>query len=143
MGGCLDRGGVVEAAAHRLDLLRDLTGGTARSPLECHVLEQVRDAMLIRSLVTTAGADPNAKRCGLQMRHRVSHDEKAGGKTRDLDTDAAAPSWAARPQERVWPSPAICPTGNVVTRSGRRSRSGRHSGSGGRTPQAASTASGN
>src|SRR5260370_7546313 len=73
IGGCLDRGCGVEVAPHRLDLLRDLTGGTARSPLECHVLEQVRDAMLIRSLVATAGTDPDPNRTGPQMRPPSNH----------------------------------------------------------------------
>src|SRR5256712_13455053 len=107
------------------------------------MLKQMRDTMLVRPLVATAGTDPHAKRGGLQMRHRVGDDDEAGGKTCDLDAHAAAPLCAARLAERIWRSTAICSTGNVVTRSGRRSRAAGHSGSGGRTPQAASTASGN
>src|SRR5262245_12541236 len=103
----------------------------------------MRDTMLVRPFVAAAGTDPHAKRGGLQMRHRVSDDNEAGGKTRDLDAHAAAPSCAARLAERIWRSTAIWSTDSVVTRSGRRSRSPSHSGSRGRTPQAASTASGN
>src|SRR6516165_11178034 len=143
VGGCLNRGCRVEVAADRLDLLRDLTGGAPRSSLERHMLEQMRDTMLVWPRVAAAGTDPHAKRGGLQMRHRVSDNNEAGGKTRDLDAHAAAPSCAARLAERIWRSIAIWSTGSVVTRSGRRSRSASHSGSGGRTPQAASTASGN
>ena len=63
--------------------------------------------------------DPDAERSGLQMRHRVGHDRKAGGKTRDFDAHAAAPSCAARLTERIWRSTAIWSTGSAVTRSGR------------------------
>src|SRR5712691_4460159 len=103
----------------------------------------MRDAVLVRLLIAAPGTDPNAERSRLQVRHRVGHDRKAGGKTRDFDAHAAAPSCAARLTERIWCSTAIWSTGSVVMRSGRRSRSASHSGRGGRTPQAASTASGN
>ena len=56
----------------------------------------MRDAVLVRPLVAAAGADPDAERGRLQMRHRVGHDRQAGGKTCDFDAHAAAPSRAAR-----------------------------------------------
>src|ERR1044072_1210995 len=99
--------------------------------------------MLVGLLVATAGADPYAKRSRLQMRHRVGLHYEAGGKTRDFDAHAAAPSCAARLTERIWCSMALWSTGKRMPRSGRRSRSVSHSGSCGRTPLAASTASGN
>ena len=102
IGRGLDRGGRVEVAADRLDLLGDLARACAACALECHVLEQMRDAVLVRPLVTAAGADPDAERGGLQMRHRVGHDHEAGGKTRDFDAHAAAPSCAARLTGRIW-----------------------------------------
>src|SRR5262245_54971303 len=106
------------------------------------MLEQMRDTMLVRPLVAAAGTDPHAERGSLQMRHRVSHDDEAGGKTRDLDAHAAAPSCAARLAERIWRCTAIRSTGSVGTRSGSRSRWARYWGSGGRAPQAACNASG-
>ena len=107
IGGGLDRGRRVEVAADRLDLFGDLACGTPRRSLERHVLEQVRNPMLVRPLVAAARTDPDAQRCGLQMRHRVGHDDKAGRKTRDFDAHAAAPSCAARLTERMWRSTAI------------------------------------
>ena len=107
IGGGLDRGRRIEVAADRLDLLGDLARAAARGAFERHVLEQMRDAMLVRPLVAAAGADPYAERGGLQMRHRVGHDDKASGKTRDFDAHAAAPSCAARLTERIWRSTAI------------------------------------
>ena len=52
----------------------------ARAPLgalERHVLEQMRDAVLVRPLVAAAGPDPDAERGGLQMRHAVGDDRQA------------------------------------------------------------------
>ena len=106
VGGGLDRGRGVEVAADRLDLLGDLARGAPRRALERHVLEQMRDAVLVRPLVAAAGADPDAERGGFQMRHRVGHDDKPGRKTRDFDAHAAAPSCAARLTERIWRSTA-------------------------------------
>src|SRR5262249_18514640 len=133
----------VEISTHRLDLLGDLTGRAPRRPLERHMLEQMRDAVLVGPLVAAPRTDPDTKRSGFQMRHGVSHHGQTGGKVRDFDAHAAAPSCAARLTERIWCSTAAWSTGNVVTRSGLRSRSASHSGRMGRTPLAASTASGN
>ena len=96
IGGGLDAGGGVEVAADRLDLLGDLARGAPRGALERHVLEQMRDAVLVRLLVAAAGADPDAERGGLQMRHAVGDDRQAGRKAGDFDAHAAAPSRAAR-----------------------------------------------
>ena len=106
IGGGFDRGAGVEIAADRLDLLGDLARGAPRGALERHVLEQMRNAVLVRPLVAAAGADPDAERGGLQMRHRIGHHDEAGGKTRDFDAHAAAPSRAARLVERIWRSTA-------------------------------------
>ncbi len=106
VGRGLDRGGRVEVAADRLDLLGDLARAAPGCALERHVLEQMRDAVLVGALVAAAGADPDAERCRLQMRHRIGHDHQAGGKTRDFDAHAAAPLCAARLTERIWRSSA-------------------------------------
>ena len=101
VGGRLDRGPGIEIAANRFDLLGDLTRRTPGRAFEGHVLEQMRYPMLIRSLVATAGSDPDAERGCFQMRHRVRYDRKPGRKTRDFDAHAAAPSCAARLTERI------------------------------------------
>src|SRR5689334_8376128 len=143
IGGHLDAGRSVELAADRLDLLGDLPGRAPLGALECHVLEEMRNAVLLGLLVATAAADPHAERRGFEMRHRVGDDDKAGRKAGDLDTHAAAPSRAARLTSRTKRSTAAWSGGSTVTRSARRPRSASRSGNGGRTPQAASTASGN
>ncbi len=104
VGRGLDRGGRIEIAAHRFDLLRDLARATPRGSLERHVLEEMRNAVLVRPFVPASDADPDAERSGLQMRHRVRHHDETRGKARDLDTHAAAPSCAARLVERMWRS---------------------------------------
>ena len=106
VGGGFDRGRGIEIAADRLDILGDLTRGPPRGALERHVLEQMRNAMLVRLLVAAAGADPDAERSGLQMRHRVSHDRETTGQTRDFDAHATTPSRAARLVDRIWRSTA-------------------------------------
>ena len=74
VGGGFHAGGGIEIAADRLDLLGDLARGAPRGALERHVLEQMRDAMLVGLLVAAAGPDPDAERGGVQMRHRVGGD---------------------------------------------------------------------
>src|SRR5262249_5029770 len=123
--------------------LGDLARGAPPGPLEGHVLEEVRDALLLRLLVAAAAADPHAERRGLELRHCVGDDDEPGRQTGDLNAHAALPSRAARLTSRIKRSTATWSGGTTVTRSGRRPRSASHSGSDGRTPQAASTASGN
>ena len=76
IGGGLVTGRGVEIAADRLDLLGDLARGAPRRALERHVLEQMRDAVLVGALVAAAGADPDAERGALEMRHRVGDDRR-------------------------------------------------------------------
>ena len=110
-------GGGIEIAPDRFDLLRDLARGAARRALEGHVLEQVRDAVLVGPLVAAAGADPDAQRGGLQVRHGVGDHDKARWQTRDLNAHAAAPVLTARLRERMSFSTAAASAGTVVTRS--------------------------
>src|SRR5262249_45219985 len=93
----LDAGCGVEVAAHGLDLLGDLTRGPAFRTLERHVLEQVRDAVLVLALVAATAAGPHAERGGLQVRHIIGDHGQTGLQTRDFDTHAAAPSCASPP----------------------------------------------
>jgi len=96
VGGGLDAGRGVEVAADRLDLLGDLAGGAPRRALERHVLEQMRDAVLVTMLVAAARSDPHPERGGLQMRHLVGDDHEPGRQLGDFHGHAAAPSCAAR-----------------------------------------------
>jgi hypothetical protein len=50
VGGGLDAGGGVDLAADRLDLLGDLASTARVGALERHVLEQMRDAVLVVAL---------------------------------------------------------------------------------------------
>ena len=97
----LDAGGGVKVAADRLDLLGDLPGGSPAGALEGHMLQEMRDAVLVRPLVAAATAGPDAERGGLQMRHGVGHDRETRRKTRDFDAHAAAPC-AARLNDKIW-----------------------------------------
>ena len=96
IGRVLGAGRGVEIAADRLDLLGDLPRGAPPRALERHVLEEMRDAVLVAPFVAAAGIDPDAERGGLEMRHRVGHDIDAGFQGRHRDAHAAAPSCAAR-----------------------------------------------
>ena len=101
IGGGLGRGAGVEIAADRLDLLDDLARGAPRGALERHVFEQMRDAVLVRLFVAAADAGPDAERCGLQMRHGVGDDGKAGRQLGDVNAHPATPCFAARLTERT------------------------------------------
>ena len=96
VSGALGAGRGVEIAADRLDLLGDLTGRAPPRALERHMLEEMRNAVLVMKLVAAAGSDPYAERCRLQMRHGIGHHADAGFQGRHFNTHAAAPSWAAR-----------------------------------------------
>ncbi len=96
IGRGLDAGGGIEIAADRLDLLGDLARGSRRGALERHVLEQMRNAMLVGLLVAASNPGPYAERSRLQMRHGVGDDREAGRKLGDIDTHPATPCLAAR-----------------------------------------------
>ena len=96
IGRALDAGRRIEIAADRFDLFGDLARGALLRALEGHVLEEMRDAVLVWAFVPAARADPNAERSALQVRHRVCDHGETRGQTRDVRTHAAAPSRAAR-----------------------------------------------
>ena len=68
------------------DFFRDGAGGAARRSLEGHVLEEVRDAVLLGAFVAGPGFHPDSQRHRFQMRHVVRDHIDAIGKTGDLDT---------------------------------------------------------
>ena len=92
IGGGLQAGGGVELAADRLDLLGDVAGAAPLGALERHVLEQVRDAVLVLPLVARAGRHPDAERHGLDVRHVVGdHAQAVRQHASACDAHAAAP----------------------------------------------------
>ncbi len=101
VGRGLGRGAGVEVAADRLDFLDDLARRAPRGALERHMLEEMRDAVLVRLFVTAADAGPYPERRGLQMRHGVGDHRQAGGKLGNIDTHPATPCFAARLTERT------------------------------------------
>src|SRR6201994_5196713 len=107
------------------------------------MFEQMRDAVLVRLLVAAADAGPDSERRGLEMRHVVSDHRQAGGKLGNVDAHPATPCFAARLTERTKRSISagsffmtLIASGLAISPSSQTRRFGR-------TPQAASTASGN
>src|SRR3954469_8392956 len=141
ISGGLGRGAGVEIAADRLDLLDDLARGARGGTLERHVLEQMRDAVLVGFLVAAADAGPNPERRGLKVRHGVGDYREAGGKLGDVDAHPATPCFAVTDSTNrstsAWSLFMTFMCSDLVIRPSS------HAGSCGRTPQAASTASGN
>src|ERR1700754_543694 len=141
-GGLRRRAGV-EVAAYRFDLLDDLARGARRGALEGHVLEQMRGAVLIGLLVAAADAGPHPERRGLEVRHGIGDHRQAGGKFGDVDTHPATPCSAARLTEATNRSTSAWSLFMTFMCSDLVIRPASHAGNCGRTPQAASTASGN
>src|SRR5579862_2907306 len=54
----------VQVAADRFERLRDLLDAVALSPLEHHVLDEMRDAVRLELLIARADIDPDADRDG-------------------------------------------------------------------------------
>src|SRR5690606_18738676 len=96
VGRQLKAGCRVELASDLFDLLGDLTCGAPPRSLERHVLEQMRDAVLMLAFMARASGDPNAERNRLEMRHMVGHHPKAVRKPRHVDRHArrSAPALA-------------------------------------------------
>ena len=84
-----DAGGGVDVAAHILDVLGDLPGRAAGRALERHVLDEMRQSVLVRLLVTGAGADPDPKGRGGDFGHSFGCDREAIRKPRDVDPPGA------------------------------------------------------
>ncbi len=112
IGGHLAARVGVDVAAHVLDFLGDLQRGAPLGPLEGHMLEKMRDAVLFQPLMPPAGLDPDADRGGFQPRHEFRNDAEPVGQGMQLDGHCASLS-----RIRVWI--AARSFGTSVTRSGR------------------------
>src|SRR3984893_8301557 len=143
IGRGLGGGAGVEIAADRLDLLDNFARRAPRGTLERHVFEQMRDAMLVRLFIAATDAGPYAKCRGFEMRHGIGNDGKAGRKLGDIDAHPATPCFAARLTERTNRSTSSWSLFMTLMCSGLVIRPSSQAGTAGRTPQAASTASGN
>ena len=64
IGGGLRAGRGIEIAADGLDFLDDLPRAAPARALERHVLEKMRNAVLVEAFVAAAGVDPDAERRG-------------------------------------------------------------------------------
>src|SRR5216684_7372695 len=143
IGGGFGRGAGIEIAADRLDFLDDFARRAPRGALERHVFEQMRNAVLVGLFIAAADAGPDAEGGGFQMRHGIGNDSKAGRKLGDIDAHPATPCFAARLTERTNRSTSSWSFFMTLMCSGLVIRPSSQAGNAGRTPQAASTASGN
>ena len=79
IGRALDAGRRIEIAADRFDLLGDLARGALLRPLEGHVLEEMRDAVLVGLSSRLPAPTHTPSDSALQVRHRVrDHGETRG-----------------------------------------------------------------
>ena len=88
IAGPLDAGLGVEVAADVLDRLGDVARASLARALERHVLQEMRQPVLARALVTRADRHEDADRRGLHMRRPVSDDGEARGQGRDMNAHA-------------------------------------------------------
>src|SRR5580698_9658876 len=107
------------------------------------MFEQVRYPVLIGLFVAAADARPNPECGGLQMRHGIGDDGEARRQLGDFNAHPVVPSLAARLTERTNRAISTLSFFITWTRSDLVIKPSSHGGSSGRTPQAASTASGN
>src|ERR1700746_3414887 len=103
----------------------------------------MRDAVLVRLLVAPADAGPDPERRGLQMRHGVGDDGQAGRQLGDFNAHQATPCLAARLTDSTKRSTSAESFFITVICSDLVISPSSQAGNCGRTPQAASTASGN
>ena len=82
----LDAGGGVDLAADILDFRGDLPGAAPLGSLERHVLEQMRDAVLVVGFVAGARLDPDAEGDGFEIGNGFGSDCEAVRKTANLNT---------------------------------------------------------
>ncbi len=84
--GCLDAGRSVDLTADILDIGRNLTGTAFGRSLERHVLQKMRNTVLILILIARSGFNPDAQRNGFQMRQGFGCDRQAVRQTAYLNT---------------------------------------------------------
>src|SRR6516225_7398292 len=135
----------IEITADRLDFFHDLSRTAVRGALECHVFEQMRNAVLVRLFIAASDPGPNSERRGFDVRHGVGHHGKARIELGDFDTHPATPcfSLAARLTDLTNRSTSAWSFLAILICSGLVISPSSQVGNCGRTPQAASTASGN
>ena len=142
IGGMFGARRGVEIAARRLDLLGDIARRAPPRPLERHMFEKMRQAMLVGAFVARSRADKNTERGGFEMRHALGDDPQAGRQSGDLDAHEAA-RFAAAARARMKRSISLWSLGKIENLSFRSKRPARWPGSAGRMPVARSIASGN
>ena len=76
--GVLPGGRGVQLGAHGVEGLRDLLRVEPPRALEQHVLDEVRDAGAVGTLVAGADVDPEAERDGAHARHALGDDPLTG-----------------------------------------------------------------
>jgi hypothetical protein len=64
----------VEIAADRIDRARNIFGGPVLSPLEEHVLDEVRNAILLGALPAGTAGNPDPDRHRTHVGHRFRND---------------------------------------------------------------------
>ncbi len=79
------RGEGVEHAPDAVGLARDIFGRAARSALENHVLDEMRNAVQLDGLAARAVLQPDADGNAANVRHRLSDDHEAVGKRGFVD----------------------------------------------------------
>ena len=86
--GRLDAGGGVDLAADILDFRGDFPGAAPCGSLERHMLQQMRDAVLVVGFVAGARFDPDAQRDGFEIGNGFGSDCEAVRKTANLNNHA-------------------------------------------------------
>src|SRR3954454_19108679 len=103
----------------------------------------MRDAVFVGLFVAAADAGPDAERGGLQVRHGVGDDGQSRRPLGNVDAHPATPCFAARLTLHTNFSTSVESFFITVMCSDLVMSPSSHAGNCGRTPQAASTASGN
>src|SRR5690606_27395564 len=103
---------------------------------EGHMLQKMRDAVLLYPLMPPASGDPDPDACRLKAGHRLGHNAKSVGQRGQAAGQLAILS-------RIWARRVARSLGRRVTRSARSNRTAIRGSGGARTPIDASTASGN
>src|SRR5690606_28952377 len=92
-GRRLDAGRGVDLAADVFDFRGDIPRGARAGALEGHVLQQVRDAVLVVALVARARLDPHSEGNAFDMRQGFGRDRQAVGQTAYLNTHLLRTPW--------------------------------------------------
>src|SRR5207244_6526174 len=99
----------VQDAADRIDLLGDLRGGAALGALEEQVLEEVRDARLMRLLVAAAVLHPDPHRDRREIGQPLGEDADPVRQTGRLHVPTGVPPAGPRPSSLPFSTAGPCP----------------------------------